>query len=128
MGNPVVVPPLNADAVLRAHLLWNMHKLTAGMPVLDEDARLRYASQRLTAFDVALFDRVSEEDLALLNACLVLEHELRARAEDTLERLLALVSGGEGTLTERVLALPQTEQAAALVCLYELGWVYTDSV
>jgi hypothetical protein len=40
--------------------------------------------------------------------------------------LLPLVSGGEGTLTERVVALPQPEQAAALVCLYELGWVYAD--
>jgi hypothetical protein len=116
----------DARAVVRAHLLWNMHKLTAGMPVLDYDVRLWYASQRLTAFDMVLLDRVEEEDLALLNACLLLEHELREQAEDTLERLLALVSGGEGTLQERVIALPEREQAAALVCLYELGWVYGD--
>jgi hypothetical protein len=117
---------MNGRAVVRAALLDNMLKLTNGMPLLTEDERLWYACQRLTALDVVLFDRVRQEDLALLNACLVLEHELRAVAEATLERLLALVSGGEGTLQERVLALPQPEQAAALVYLYELGWIYTD--
>jgi len=117
---------MNSRAVVRGTLLDNMLKLTNGMPVLDEDERLWYACQRLTALDVVLFDRVREEDLALVNACLVLEHELRAEAEHTLERLLNLVSGGEGTLTERVVSLPQQEQTAALVCLYELGWIYSD--
>lgn len=70
-------------------------------------------------------ENVDAEDLALLNACIEIEHELRGRAGDTLARLLPLVSGGEGTLTQRVKALPQREQAAALVCLYELGWVYS---
>ena len=126
MGLALVDTPMNARTIVRATLLDNLLKLYSGMPLLNEDERLWYASQRLTGSDAVLFGRVKEEDLALANACLVFEDELRDEAADTLERLLALVGGGEGRLSERVIALPQEEQAAALVCLYELGWIYTD--
>jgi hypothetical protein len=117
---------MNPRAVVRSYLLGNMLKLTSGMPLLNQDERLWYACERLSASDVTLLDRVKEEDIDLANACVVLEHELRAEAQDALERLLALVSSGEGLLAERVVALPPPEQAAALACLYELGWIYVD--
>jgi hypothetical protein len=96
------------------------------MPVLDQEQALWYARQQMTAFDLALVNRVRGEDLDLLNSCLAVECELREDGFAAMQRLLSLISGGEGTLTERVVELPQPEQAAALVCLYELGWIYTD--
>lgn len=110
----------------RTARLGAMLKLLGGHPVLSPDEALQYAQLHLTGADVIHLEDVDADDLALLNACVEIEHELRGRAADTLARLLPLVSGGEGTLTERVQALPQREQAAALVFLYELGWIYTD--
>lgn len=117
---------MNARAVVRAALLDNLLMLTTGAPVLDLDQSLWYAKQRMTALDVLLLDRVREEDLGLLNACLAVECALREAEFAAVERLLALVAGGEGSLTERILALPDAEQVAALAGLYEVGWVYTD--
>jgi hypothetical protein len=87
---------MNARAVVRATLLDNLLKLYSGTPLLTDDERLWFAYQRLTGFDAVLFGRVKEEDLALANACLVLEDELRDEAIGTLERLLALVGDDEG--------------------------------
>jgi hypothetical protein len=100
-----------------------MLKLTDGWPVLNIDQCLWFARQRLTAFDMALFKRVREEDLGLLNACLALECELRNESFAAAERLLALASGSEGDLDDRLLKLPLPEFAAAAQCLYALGWI-----
>lgn len=116
---------MNARATVRAALLDNMLKLTAGMPLLDHEQTLWYARQRMTAFDLLLLERVREEDLDLLNSCVAIECAMREQAFDALARLLAMVSGGDGSLTERVHGLPEQEQAAALICLYELGWIYS---
>jgi hypothetical protein len=62
---------------------------------------------------------------SLINACLEVEADLREQACAALERLLALLSpGGEGSLTERVTALPQPAFAVAVLALMEAGWVY----
>jgi hypothetical protein len=79
----------------------------------------------LTPRDVELAHAVDAEDLALINACLEVEADLRERACAALERLLALLPpGGEGTLTERVTALPQPAFAAAALALMDAGWTY----
>lgn len=77
----------------------------------------------LTRFDVALAQSVDAEDLALVNACLEVEAELREQACAALERLLVLLPPG-GNLTERVAALPPLAFADAASALYEAGWVY----
>lgn len=117
---------MSATPENRAARLGAMLKVTAGHPVLSVDEIMEYAPRHLTGAEAFYLEDVTGEDLALLNACVEIEYELRAGAEATLGRLLPLVSGGEGTLTERVVSLPQSERAAALVCLYELGWIYTD--
>lgn len=71
---------------------------------------------------------VADDDLALLNACLVVEAELRQQAFAALERLLALLPpGGTGGLAEHVARLPPPAFAAAASALYELGWIYDAS-
>ena len=96
------------------------------MPILEAEVAAELGGTCIAPSDLGTMAMHSEDDLALADACLHAEHELREAAFSAAERLLDLVSGGEGTLTERVLALPRREQAAALVCLYELGWIYTD--
>ena len=79
----------------------------------------------LTPHDVELAKAVDAEDLALINACLELEADLREQACAAHERLLALLPpGGEGSLTERVSALPQPAFAVAVLALMDAGWVY----
>jgi hypothetical protein len=51
------------------------------------------------------------------------EHELHEQAFDALERLLTLVQFSDGSLDERVLALPRRAFARAASCMYELGWI-----
>ncbi len=58
-------------------MLDNLLKLTNGAPLLDLEQRLWYACQRLTALDLLVLERVQDEDLAIINACLEVEHELR---------------------------------------------------
>jgi hypothetical protein len=79
----------------------------------------------LTPHDVELAQAVDAEDLALINACLEVEADLREQACAALQRLLALLPhGGEGSLSERVTTLPQPALAAAAGALYEVGWIY----
>lgn len=79
----------------------------------------------ITPRDVQLAKAVGPEDLALINACLEVEADLREQACAALERLLALLPpGGKGTLTERVTALPQPAFATAALALMDAGWVY----
>jgi hypothetical protein len=110
-------------AELRAEVLRALHKVTGGIPTLSTDETIAVASRRLTRRDVRFMHAAGEEDLALLNACLVMEHELREQAFYALERLLTLVQWSDGTLDERVRALPWNAFAPAALCLYELGWL-----
>lgn len=108
----------------RAEVLRVVLTLSGGVPVLEPMEAAALGGARIAENDLRTMATQQEDDLALANACLVVEHELREEAFATAERLLALASGREGTLTERVLALPRREQAAALLCLYDLGWIY----
>jgi hypothetical protein len=76
----------------------------------------------ITPRDVQLAKAVDAADLALLNACLEVEADLTEQACAALERLLALLPpGGNGTLSERVAALPQPAFAVAVLALMERG-------
>jgi hypothetical protein len=81
----------------------------------------------LSPAELALAQTATDEDLALLNACLVVEQELREQGYAAVERLLANVAGREGKLDERVVSLPDPAAARALCDLYEAGWVYDAS-
>lgn len=50
--------------------------------------------------------RYLECTLALVNACLEIEQDLRERGWDAVERVTALAAGRKGTLTERIKSLP----------------------
>jgi hypothetical protein len=65
-----------------------------------------------------------DEDLALLNACLEVEAELRQQGYVAVERLLATVAVRNGRLSERVTSLPDRDAARALCDLYEARWGY----
>lgn len=108
----------------RAEVLRVILTLSGGLPILEAEEAAELGGACIAPSDLGAMAAHSEEDLALADACLHAEHELREAAFAAAERLLALASGGDGTLTQRVLALPEGEQAAALVCLYELGWIY----
>ena len=70
--------------------------------------------------------QATEEDFALLNACLAVENDWRREAWAALERVLMLCEFNDGTLAERVVALPDRTFAGAVLDLYELGWINTD--
>src|SRR5437016_1291156 len=110
-GSPHARPrtQLRTDAVdavgapdFRAEVLRVLHKMTAGVPELSPDEALAVASQRLTGRDLRFFDLASDEDLALLNACLAVEEQCRREAWAALEHLLMLCQFSDGTLAERV--------------------------
>jgi hypothetical protein len=108
---------------LRADVLGALHKMTAGVPELSPGEALAVASQRLTRDDLALLDVAGDEDYALLNACLSVEAVCRREAWDRLEHLLAYCQFAEGTLDERLRALPLRAFASAALDLVELGWI-----
>lgn len=110
----------------RAEVLRVILTLTGGMPVLEAEEAAELGGTCIAPSDLGTMAAHNEDDLALADACLHAEHELREAAFAAAEQLLTLAAGGTGTLSERVLALPRREQAAALLCLYELGWIYTD--
>lgn len=114
----MVTPP-----EVRAEVLRVMLALTGGIPEVDPGVASLLAARRLTSCDVNMLDAQSPEDLALLNSCLAVEHDARASAFDTLERLLPLLQWSDGELQQRVLALPAPLFARAALALYELGWV-----
>jgi hypothetical protein len=108
---------------LRADVLGALHKMTAGVPDLSPGEALAVASQRLTRDDLALLDLAGDDDFALLNACLNVEAACRREAWERLEHLLTLCQFEEGTLDERVRALPLRAFASAALDLFELGWI-----
>ena len=111
------------DAQIRAQVLRVLCKVTGGVPTLSTDEAVSVASRRLTRRDIRFLHAAGEEDLALLNACLIVEEEFRREQFATLERLLAYCQFDDGTLDERILALPDHAFARAALDLYELGWV-----
>lgn len=104
----------------RAEVLRVLHRLTYGMPTLTtQDV---YA-QPLSPAGQRLLETAGEPELALLNAVLEVEAELRDAEFAALEQLLTLCQFDEGALAERVAALPDRAFALAVSGLYELGWV-----
>jgi hypothetical protein len=117
----MVTPPMPPE--VRAEALRVLVALAAGTPHLVAPEALELGLPPLTERDVAALELATEEDLALVNACLVVEYELRERAYAALERLCARASEEQGQLDERLRALPLSNFADAATCLYELGWV-----
>lgn len=77
----------------------------------------------LSPAEVALLEEAGDEDLALVNACLEIEDELRERSYAAVERLAASVAGKPGELDDRIRSLPDPEVKRAIYDLYELGWI-----
>jgi hypothetical protein len=117
----VTPPPIPPEA--RAEVVRVLLALGSGSPQLQAPESLELGLPRLDEKDVAALELASDEDLALVNACLIAEYELHQRAYAALERLLAYANMEEGNLDERLRALPLRPFAAAAECLYELGWV-----
>jgi hypothetical protein len=115
------------NPTVRAERLRVVLALCDGMPYLDPREAAQAGLSSVSPAEVALVERVSQDDLALANACLEIEQELRERTYSAAERLLAVAAGRSGRLDERILALPEREAIRAMCDLYELGWVY-DSV
>ena len=101
----------------RAEKLRVVLTLSSGLPYIN------LFESEITTADVPLLDEVEEDDLALASACLEIEHDLRARAYEAVERILSLVATGDGLLGERIVALSDGECARAILDLYEVGWV-----
>jgi hypothetical protein len=104
--------------VLRA-----LHKVTAGVPELTPREAMAVALPSVSGRDFRFMDIAGDEDYALLNACLSVEAACRREAWDRLEHLLTLCQFAEGTLDERLRALPLRAFASAALDLYELGWI-----
>jgi hypothetical protein len=94
------------------------------MPYVDaiEAARAGMLPAHSAAVALALAE-IGADDLALINACLEVEQELRERAYATIERLLTYTSMLGGDLDEPLHVLPLPDFADAAVCLFELGWI-----
>lgn len=108
---------------IRAEVLRVLHKAALGMPALTTDD---LAGQPLSPAELGLMNAAEDEDLALLNALLAVEAELREAEFATVERLLVLTRFAEGELDERLLALPDRTFGRAASDLYALGWVNTN--
>jgi hypothetical protein len=74
--------------------------------------------------DVALLDDLEPDDLALANACIAIERQMRTDAMSAIERLGALITEGDGDLDDRVSALPQERFVLALSALHSAFWIY----
>lgn len=107
----------------RAQVLYVLHKLTAGVPELSPDEAMTVALPGLNRRDLRFMELVSDEDVVLLNACLMVEEQCRRKEWATLERLLTLCQFSDGDLEERVRALPDRAFASAVTDLYALGWI-----
>ena len=79
---------------MRAEVLRVLHKLTLGAPVLSADD---LNDAPLTPAEVGLAFAAGDEELALLNALLEVEAELRATEFAALERLLVWRSSARAT-------------------------------
>jgi hypothetical protein len=117
--------PSGESPAARAERLRVVLALSAGMPYLDPAEAAAQGLAPLSPADLAvLAQAMTDDDLALTNACLEVEEELRQRGYAAIERLLATVSGAQGDLTERVVALPEPEALRALGDLSDVGWIY----
>ena|SRR5215210_4855852 len=111
---------MSDDRALRAARLHvALRLITAGADGIERG----HVAAGLLPQDVELASAVDAEDLALVNACLEVEAELREQALAALERSLALLPSG-GDLAERLAALPQPAFVAAVSELYGVGWAY----
>ena len=81
------------------------------------------AAEFLTAEDGELIQRITVQDLELVNACLEVESDVRRKQFAAVEELTALVTAGEGSLDDRVAALPRAERFAAIGAIIAAGWV-----
>jgi hypothetical protein len=112
---------------VRAERLRVVLALCDGMPYIDPREAAQHGLPPSSPAEVRLLEDVTEADLALVNACLEIEQELRQRTYAAAERVLAYAAGGSGKLDKRILTLPEREAIRAMCDLYELGWIY-DSV
>jgi hypothetical protein len=101
-------------------------RLRIALAVLDvpHDVDPRECPPLLSAADVILVEDIDEDDVALLNACLEIERELRERAFAAIARLSVEVAGRHGDLNDRIRALPPGEVSRALLDLDEAGWFF----
>ena len=76
----------------RAEVLRVVLTLAGGVPVLEAEEAAKLAGPRIVPGDLRTMTAHSEDDLALVNACLVVEHELRELAFAAAERLLTLAA------------------------------------
>lgn len=117
--------PHGDDVAARAERLRAVLKVCSSTPYLDPGEVLENGvPPALYPAERAAMNDVDAVDLALINACLELEQELRERSYAAIERLLALVGGRRGDLPSRITSLPNRDAARALCDLYEARWVY----
>lgn len=112
-GQPTEPPAVRAE---RLRVVLNV---CGGMPYLDP----RDQPPLLSSAEVALMEAADDVDLALVNACLEVEDELRERSYAAVERLAASVAGRRGELDDRIRSLPEPEIKRAIGDLFELGWI-----
>jgi hypothetical protein len=105
---------LQRGPYVRAERLRVVLALCDGMPYLDPREAAQHGLPSRSPAEVALLEKVTEGDLALVNACLEIEQELRQRTYSAAERVLASAAGGCGKLDERILSLPECEAIRAM--------------
>lgn len=108
---------------VRAERLRVMLVAFNGMPYLDPAEAAGHGLTDLSLADMALMCDVGDDDLALANACLEIEEELRQRGYAAVERLAVRVAGNAGELDDRIRLLPRPDVSLAISDLYELGWI-----
>lgn len=106
---------------IRAERLRVLVEVAPYLPLEPEDI-----GRFVTAEDAEIVQQVGTEDLNLANACLAVETELRRRQITAVEQLTALVPAGEGSLDERVLALPIPQRMDAFAATSPLCGLTTN--
>lgn len=91
---------------------------------LDEREALLFGLPYVFGEELALLHSASPEDFALVNACLAVEREGRARAVAAVERLLAILPLGEGGFEERFAALDLSTARLAVRDIFDSGLAY----
>jgi hypothetical protein len=118
MDAQTVMPP-----EVRAEILRVGHMLAMGTPTVDPKEYADIPGGELGVHDLIVLSGSDKPDLALLNACLVVEHELREQEFAALEALLTLTQWTDGPLDDRLELLPVRLFAQAVQLLYQLNWV-----
>jgi hypothetical protein len=117
--------PSAENAAARAERLRVVLAFCAGMPYLDPSEAGEQGRTPLSPADLTVLAQpITDDDLALANACLEVEADFRQRGYAAVERLLATVAGTQGNLRERVVRLPHFEALRALGDLSDVGWIY----